>query len=86
MHCHNVDRPRDTNIQIVNSLIIDGNVGVSKNHAVIELMNGKYFLTDPHSTNGTYINGRMIEKGVRNELADGMKIGIWKEEFIFRME
>lgn len=72
--------------QIVNSLVIDGDAGVSKNHAYIENANGKYYIVDPKSTNGTFINGKMIAKNTRTELKDGMKIGIWKEEFIFRVK
>ena len=72
--------------QIVNSLVIDGDAGVSKNHAYIENANGKYYIVDPKSTNGTFINGKMIAKNTRMELKDGMKIGIWKEEFIFRVK
>lgn len=72
--------------QIVNSLVIDGDAGVSKNHAYIENVNGKYYIVDPKSTNGTFINGKMIAKNTRTELKDGIKIGIWKEEFIFRVK
>lgn len=72
--------------QTANSLIIDGDAGVSKNHAYIENSNGKYYIVDPRSTNGTFINGKIIPKNTRTELKDGMKIGIWKEEFIFRVK
>ena len=66
--------------------MIDGDAGVSKNHAYIENVNGKYYIVDPKSTNGTFINGKMIAKNTRTELKDGIKIGIWKEEFIFRVK
>lgn len=72
--------------QTVNSLIIDGDAGVSKNHAYIESAGGKYYIIDPRSTNGTYINGKMIPKNSRTELKDGMKISFWKEEFTFRVK
>lgn len=72
--------------QIVNSLVIDGDAGISKNHAYIECVNGKYYIVDPKSTNGTFINGKMIAKNSRTELKDGMKIGFWKAEFIFKVK
>lgn len=72
--------------QIVNSLIIDGDAGVSKNHAYIENANGRFYIVDPKSTNGTFINGKMIPKNSRTELKDGVTIGIWKEEFIFKVK
>lgn len=41
---------------------------VSKNHAEIQMQQGRPLLTDLHSTNGTFVNGRKVE---RTPLADG---------------
>lgn len=35
---------------------------ISKNHAIIHIENGSFFLTDLGSTNGTFVNGNRIDK------------------------
>lgn len=47
-----------------------GNKAISRTHCTITYENDKYFITDK-STNGTFINGRRIEKGVPTELSTG---------------
>jgi HD-GYP domain-containing protein (c-di-GMP phosphodiesterase class II) len=44
-----------------NKLPIESNA-VSRNHAVITLVNGNFYLEDFDSTNGTFLNGRQIVK------------------------
>lgn len=46
---------------------------VSRKHAIFEIDNGKIYVSDA-STNGTFINGRRLEKLVRTEIHDKDKI------------
>lgn len=57
--------------------IVVSNIEVSKNHAVFERQDGKWFIRDCGSTNGTYLNGDRIEPDKRAELesSDYVKIG-----------
>jgi adenylate cyclase len=48
---------------------------VSRDHAEVHLIGGSAFLVD-HSTNGTRVNGRRIERGERVPLVDGDKVTI----------
>lgn len=51
------------------------NVAVSRHHARLEMRNGKYFLTDLRSVNGTFVNGCKITDSVPVTAADRIKIG-----------
>ena len=53
---------------------------VSREHARIVLRDGKYFLHDSGSTNGTHVNGQLIEQ---IELADGDVIVVADTEITF---
>jgi serine/threonine protein kinase len=44
---------------------------ISRHHASIEFSMGYYFLVDDDSHNGTWLNGRKLSPGERNQLADG---------------
>lgn len=76
---------RSKQSEIHNSLIIEENLGVGKNHAVIEFVNGKFFITDNESRNGTFINGNRINPRVRTELRSGCRIALWNEVFTFQI-
>lgn len=73
---------RSRQSEIVNNLILS-NPGVGKNHAFVEFANGKYYLTDNNSQNGTFVNGQRIQGNVRTELHNGDKVAFWNEEFVF---
>jgi diguanylate cyclase (GGDEF)-like protein len=47
--------------------------GISREHAIVELDEGKYMLSDAGSTNGTFSNGDRVD---RHELAEGDKVQI----------
>lgn len=47
---------------------------VSKRHAEIKLIGGKFVLTDLNSTNGTFVNGRRLAPGETIELANQMTL------------
>lgn len=53
---------------------------VSTAHARIEIRNGQAFYVDTHSTNGSSINGQMIEVNTPLRLNDGDVVGIGGSE------
>ena len=54
----------------------------SRKHAEIEFAKGEYLLTDLKSSNGTIVNGKVIQSKV---LCDGDRIQIGKFLFVFRL-
>jgi FHA domain len=56
---------------------------VSRQHAVIELCEGRYFLVDLGSTNGTFVNGERI---TRVPIGDGDVVRICDHEVRFSSE
>ncbi len=44
---------------------------ISKKHAVIYNKGGKYYICDINSTNHTYLNGNILEKGAESEILEG---------------
>ncbi len=62
--------------------IID-NSQVSRSHALIEEIDGQFYITDQNSSNHTYINGKVISPNVRVKLEDGAQIRLSKEVLIF---
>ncbi len=55
---------------------------ISKQHAILEIKRGNYFIRDCDSTNGTKVNGVLVEKKpVR--LKDGDILGFARYEFSF---
>ncbi|MCX7765551.1 MAG: FHA domain-containing protein [Candidatus Sumerlaeia bacterium] len=69
----NIGRARD------NDIVIE-NLAVSRNHARIRRINGKYILTDLNSANGTFVNGVRITK---TEILHNDVISIGKHNLIF---
>ena len=49
---------------------------VSRHHAVITGKDGKIFIEDNNSTNGTFVNGEKINPGTPYELKEGMEFSI----------
>jgi pSer/pThr/pTyr-binding forkhead associated (FHA) protein len=48
---------------------------VSRNHASLELKDGKYLLADQESINGTHVNGQKITETVEVTASDRIQIG-----------
>ncbi len=69
----NIGRARD------NDIVIE-NLAVSRNHARIRRMEGKYILTDLNSANGTFVNGVRITK---TEIMHNDVLTIGKHNLIF---
>lgn len=59
------------------------NTNISRVHAVITMRNGRYYVMDQNSTNGTFINGRIIKAGQEKEILPGDCLMLANEEFIF---
>jgi pSer/pThr/pTyr-binding forkhead associated (FHA) protein len=65
-----------------NDILID-NLGVSRRHAVVKVVDDRYLLEDLGSANGTFVNGERIA-GPR-ELQDGDQITIVKHTILFQV-
>lgn len=63
-----------------------GHAGVSREHAVIEIVGSQYFIRDLGSKNGTILQGRRMEPNVQILLHDGDQIRIHDVIFLFRQE
>lgn len=63
-----------------NDIVID-NLAVSGEHAVISMADGAVVIEDLHSTNGTYVNGKSVQ---RHSLVHGdlLDIGRYKIRFV----
>ena len=59
------------------------NTNISRVHVVITTRNGRYYVMDQNSTNGTFINGRIIKAGQETEILPGDCLMLANEEFIF---
>lgn len=59
------------------------NTNISRVHAVITTRNGRYYVMDQNSTNGTFINERIIKAGQETEILPGDCLMLANEEFIF---
>ncbi len=59
---------------------------VSAKHAIILFRNGRFFLSDEMSANGTYLNGEEVLPDEKKRIKDGDTIlfGKGKAEFIFK--
>ena len=65
---------------------VDQEAKVSRRHARIIFRDGKYFVEDLGSTNGTYVNrGRRLLPGIPQVLADGDEIIVGKTFFRFQI-
>lgn len=56
---------------------------LSKKHARFILRDGKIYIEDLNSRNGTHINGKPIEKDIEVLLSDGDKLKMGNVEFLF---
>ncbi|MDZ7815842.1 MAG: FHA domain-containing protein [Planctomycetota bacterium] len=67
-----------------NDLCLKGDVKISRRHAKIEFIKGRFYIVDLQSANGTYVNDRLIR--VRTEVKDGDKIVLGDTEMVFFTE
>jgi pSer/pThr/pTyr-binding forkhead associated (FHA) protein len=64
-----------------NDLVINTDKTISRQHALIQYLNGKFHLQDLTSKNGTHLNGSRIEK--MTELRNGDEVGLGLTKLIF---
>lgn len=62
------------------------NPTVSRLHAKVSCRNGRFYLQDCNSMNGTYCNGKFLGKGGETELQNGDTIYLSNEKLIFQIE
>lgn len=58
-----------------NDIVVDNKLA-SRHHAIIQKIKDSYFLKDENSTNGTYLNGRLIPEGKYVKLNPGDKVTV----------
>lgn len=58
---------------------------IGRVHATILTVNNQYFLKDNQSTNGTYVNGRRLDKGENVKIKHDDVIRLATEEMTFRV-
>ena len=64
--------------------VIIGHNAVSRKHCSITFDGKSYYVEDTESKNGTFVNGKLIEKNHRVELRRGMTLRLADIEFIVR--
>ncbi len=62
---------------------IPGNQFISKKHITVLLRNGRHYIKDNGSANGTYLNGEKIPPNVECKLSAGDCIRIGNDDFVF---
>lgn len=62
-------------------VVID-NVHISRNHAKLLVMKGKYYIEDNGSANGTAINGETLEKNASTEVTEVNLVTLADEKFV----
>ena len=68
-----------------NDICINDNPAVSRVHAIISQFDGNYVIQDNGSTNHTFVNGIILNGSQGKPLADGDRILLGNEEFIFKI-
>ena len=58
-----------------NDIIIEDD-NISRNHFKIQIKGDKYFITDLHSKNGTFVGGKDLSPGIATEVREGVPIVI----------
>lgn len=66
--------------------LVTGNAAVSRRHAQFLILNGECQVTDQKSTNKTYVNDCALTPLESQQLADGDKVRLGNDEFLFSRE
>lgn len=61
---------------------VTGNKVVSRQHAAFQQQNGKFYVCDLHSSNGTFLNGQRIPAECDMEIKAGDVVVLANEEFV----
>jgi hypothetical protein len=65
---------RDPKVTDVQLYLLDGESSVSSLHCTIFYEQGKFYITDDNSTNGTSVNGKRLDANEPFELTDGAEV------------
>jgi hypothetical protein len=65
-----------------NAIVLEDTT-VSREHARLELVGGRWAIEDVGSANGTFVNGERVPFGARRPLRHGDRIGIGAAELVF---
>ena len=83
-YSYQIDRDRVTvGSGMAADIRIEDNHAVSRSHALIQYVNGEFYIEDNQSKNGSFLNGKRLQPGVRELLSDGMMVRLANEEFEF---
>lgn len=66
-----------------NDYVISDNSTISRHHAILQRMNGKWYLRDLNSTNKTYVNASAVCANSDVEICTGTNIRFANEDYIF---
>ena len=83
-----IDKPQFTVGRMLGHVdyCVMNNSAVGRQHIKITNNNGRYFICDLNSTNGTYIDEHEIPKNVDTEVFPGAKVTLANEDFKFVIE
>ena len=65
-----------------NDLVMESSA-ISRDHAAVTVQDGRWYLEDRGSFNGTFLNGIRVQPGVRLPLRHGDRIGLGAESVVF---
>ena len=65
--------------------VVSHNPAISKKHAEVLVRDGKYYVRDVGSKNGTYVNGRILPKNKEVEISNGDLIKLANEDFLVQI-
>lgn len=65
--------------------VVSHNPAISKKHAEVLVRDGKYYVRDVGSKNGTYVNGRILPKNKEEEISNGDLIKLANEDFLVQI-
>lgn len=65
---------------------VSGDLGVSRVHVCLDVVDGRVMVTDQNSANGTWINGARLNPGEQRPLEDGDTLCLAREEFTLHVE
>lgn len=66
--------------------VISGNKAISRLHVIVRIENDRVSVTDNHSSNGTWVDGRKLVGGNTVFVGDQSIIKLADEEFVFTLK
>ena len=77
--------PRDRKVDIDLTPFVNAKHGVSRYHSYIQVVDNRISITDFNSTNGTFINGKLLKasKAYRLRHGDNIRLGSFEMKVLF---